>query len=290
MAILHVDETTSGGGPTEAWVLLLLQGLARLDAPPARNARLVEDLGLDSLTRFELLSSLEEALDEALPEKLFESFVCVDDVLELVRLRAGQRHDEAVGLDLPSREHSLDPPTEGRHVRLASVEPHHLPLLHRWMTDPASGYRWRFRGGVPSPDDFAAVLWANSLATFALESTETGELIGLCSASSADFRNGYAYGSAFLAPRYRNAGWPAEGVVLFTNYVFHHFQLRKLYIEALEFNVEQFGSALGTLLHVEGRLAQHEFYGDSFVDMIVMGLYRDEFMASNLRATVVGRS
>lgn len=53
------------------------------------------------------------------------------------------------------------------------------------------------------------------------------------------------------------------------------YDLRKLYIEALEPSFDMFQSAVGPYLVEEGRLVQHQWYGDKYVDLHVLALYRD---------------
>jgi hypothetical protein len=55
------------------------------------------------------------------------------------------------------------------------------------------------------------------------------------------------------------------------------FNLRKLYLEAPEFNIPQYGSALGRFFTEEGRLRDHSYYDARFWDRGIFSIYRDDF-------------
>lgn len=73
----------------------------------------------------------------------------------------------------------------------------------------------------------------------------------------------------FLESSYQQAGWPLEGVLMFVDYVFRVFPLRKLYLESLRPVFDQYGSAVGRHLEVEGVLRDHDVLDGEFVDLVI---------------------
>ena len=67
-------------------------------------------------------------------------------------------------------------------------------------------------------------------------------------------------------------------MLLFFDYLFTVFNIRKLYAEVLEFNFGQFASGAEHVFKVEGRLTDHDWYDGRYWDMLVLALYRDDFM------------
>jgi hypothetical protein len=61
------------------------------------------------------------------------------------------------------------------------------------------------------------------------------------------------------------------------NYLFVNWDFRKLYAQAPEFNVPQFGSGKDRLLVEEGRLCEHVFFDGRYWDDVIFAVYRSEW-------------
>ncbi|MCK9899643.1 GNAT family N-acetyltransferase [Frankia sp. Cpl3] len=176
---------------------------------------------------------------------------------------------------------ALQPPQRaGRFFRLAPVLPPAHPFLYELAVSPDVGFRWRYRGSVPSYAQFEQELWPGMIVQFLVESLQTGEPAGNVICYNPDLGLGHAYVGAAMAGRYSGSGIAIEPVVLFTQYLFDVYPFRKLYFELPEFNLEQFGSAVGDRLRLEGRLIDHDYYRGRYWDRVILALYRDEPLAS----------
>ena len=70
----------------QATVTRILEQVAKVDpAAVARDTRLREDLGVDSLTLIEVAVATEDALGVPLPDEDLERFQTVGDVIDYVR-------------------------------------------------------------------------------------------------------------------------------------------------------------------------------------------------------------
>jgi RimJ/RimL family protein N-acetyltransferase len=135
-------------------------------------------------------------------------------------------------------------------------------------------HRWRFHGETPSPETFASRLSETVLTQFVAEELDPPRRFGLVAAYAADSRDGYAYLAVLFDPEHRSRGWPIEACALFINYLFAMLPLRKLYLEGVDFNIDQYASALRSLLVEEARLKSHVYYAGRFADLVTLALYR----------------
>lgn len=276
------------GGDALTAVCALAAAIA--DREVRASARLLEDLGLDSIQFAELVFATEELAGRDAPEDLIETWATVADLAAFVTVAreqaAGQVGEAAVVRQPGDRGGPPLPLVSGRHVALVSLTDPLLTALHAAMTGPGDGFRYRFHGGVPNPQEFVSVLLNGSLVSFAL-TTLDGSLVGFVGCSNADLGSGFAHIEAFILPEFRACGWWVEGLVLFVEHVFMHFDLRKLYLESSVLSVPQFESALDRLVRVEGSLREHQYFAGRFVDVLICALYRDDFFASEIRRTVI---
>ena len=58
----------------------------------APEAKFVEDLGADSLSKFELVMTIEEEFEVDIPDKEAERIMTLSDVLAFLSLHAGKGH------------------------------------------------------------------------------------------------------------------------------------------------------------------------------------------------------
>jgi RimJ/RimL family protein N-acetyltransferase len=102
-------------------------------------------------------------------------------------------------------------------------------------------------------------------------------LAGLVVAYDANLQDGHAYLGAISDPRF-GVG-TLEGVVLCLTYLFTMWPLRKIYLDAPEYNVPQFASAIERGIVVEeGRLAKHRFYNGKYWDQCLFAIYREKYL------------
>jgi RimJ/RimL family protein N-acetyltransferase len=157
------------------------------------------------------------------------------------------------------------------------------PNDYAWIFDAAlsgdAGSRWRLHGDLPTFDSFISGLLSESVATCIVEQNDAGP-IGMVQLIAHQPLSRHAQLSAFLVPEAEGRGWPLEGVVLFVDYAFAAFDLRKLYLESLETEVERYQSLIGPVLHEEGCLKGHRYVFGQHLDCHILALYRDDFVAA----------
>lgn len=165
----------------------------------------------------------------------------------------------------------------GRSVALRPIGPGDYEFLRNAEVSEALGPRWRFRGATPAPEMYPQALWQGVTAQFAVTERSSPKPIGLVALYNVEAAHGTGY---VAVADLRTGGGPTrvvQGAVLFLAYVFQTWNLRKLYVESYEFNVAQFQSLCGRLLHEEGRLRDHLYLGGQHWDLVTFALYRDDW-------------
>lgn len=161
----------------------------------------------------------------------------------------------------------------GKRVRLRAITPNDYGFLSALATSPAGLVRWRHRGSTPSPEAFARALWSNVLTQFLVISQDDERPLGVNVAYNPSLANGRCYIAAQSKEDARS-GEVMEGLALFVDFLFQNWNLRKLYTEALDFNIEQFRSAYGSFLTVEGVFTEWEYYDGRYCDMVTASVTR----------------
>jgi RimJ/RimL family protein N-acetyltransferase len=112
------------------------------------------------------------------------------------------------------------------------------------------------------------------LAQFLVITRTEGRPVAIASAYNLDPLNRFAYISLARLPHAEPRRCVLEGMLLFVDYVFACWPLRKLYAEAIEFNLEQFASGSGRSFRTEARLVERTFYAGRFWDVLIIAVDR----------------
>ncbi len=152
--------------------------------------------------------------------------------------------------------------------------------LYQLATHPEITWRWRYRGQSISYETFQQQLWAGTLVHFVVERKDGGQRIGYVQAFDASERHGWCHFAVMLDPMLARSGWAIECLALFFNYVFTAWNFRKLYAVMLESNYDELESGMGAWFITEGRLADHEWYGGRYWDLVLLTIRREDWEKS----------
>jgi RimJ/RimL family protein N-acetyltransferase/acyl carrier protein len=254
------------------------------------GARLIDDLGLDSLQMLELALLLDgmgahfEAEDLARISRIGDVYRIYVERRTLslysdLACEGGPEPWPSAG----SLRHRSTPPLSSRRTRQRPVVAADYAYLWDLARSDGDAVLGRERGRVVSPERFATALWQGVLAQHIILDAATAAPVGLLRAYDTDLRNGFAYLGLALERRVRGRGWPFEAMALFVNYLFRTWPLRKLYAELLAPSRQAIASGLGGLLAEEGRLVAHEYVDGAWVDLYIVGLFRERWEADSPR-------
>lgn len=272
--------------PIEAFACLVEAelGLPRGSAVP--EARLIEDLGLDSLQMLDLLLLLD-ALDAHIEP---EAIARVTRMRDLHRLFVDRwTLAQHAGLVCESTPPGWIPEATRRSMRgigaqrltglrsrLRALSVADDEFLYD-LVQQSPGAALARNGKGPNPRSFSADLWRGVLdQRLILDRTSDGP-IGLVAARNADMRRGIAWLDITLHPRVHGRGWPFESVMLFVDHLFRGWPLRKLYAEVLGGHIDDVASGVGRLFVEEGRLAAHEYVDGAWSDLHILALFRERW-------------
>jgi RimJ/RimL family protein N-acetyltransferase len=163
-----------------------------------------------------------------------------------------------------------------RQIQLEPVHPRYYDDIYRIFSTEDIAVRYRYRGGLPAPEFIVQHLWDGVLIQKAVIARKSGQLAGLVSLYNYSPRNGIAYLAAIGDPAVTGSGLVAEGSATIIDYGFRVMDLRKIYVETLQFNLPQF-AALTRIATEEGRLREHELQGGRYFDFVTLAIYREDW-------------
>jgi RimJ/RimL family protein N-acetyltransferase len=160
--------------------------------------------------------------------------------------------------------------------RFDPVLPPNYDYLYRLFTTGDTGWRYRFRGATPNPEVFPDLLWESVLSQKLVVRPVDGAIMGVVQLTDYNARSRTCSLSIVADPNFRRLGLVTTAAVLFVSDAFRTWDLRKIYLNVLEFNLHQIAGYTG-LFTEEGRLRAHEWHDGSWWDLITFAIYRDRF-------------
>lgn len=171
-------------------------------------------------------------------------------------------------------------PLRSRYTRLRP--PNSTFIDHLYEMAATDQIPWPWPVVSETPTSFRESLWSDVLTQFAIEDARNGRGVGLISAYKANPIHRYAYVSLILHPAYHLRVWPLEAVLLFANYLFVKFNMRKLYAESAEPYFAQFRSGAGSMFEVEGHFRDRVIVNGAPQDLYVLTFSRERWFEHGL--------
>lgn len=174
-------------------------------------------------------------------------------------------------------------------VELRAVTPSMYPSLYDAMMQADSLGSWRMSGAAVPYEDFANSLVSGVFAQFAVVQTDSLRVLGLVQGISASFRHGTCGLGVFSTREGKIGARTVIGALLFIEYLFSEFPMRKIYAESTAPAFAGFSSGVGRLFEVEGRLRAHEWHDGEYQDSIIAALTREVWQRSATRDRLLNR-
>jgi RimJ/RimL family protein N-acetyltransferase len=178
---------------------------------------------------------------------------------------------------------SVENGLRGRKVELTACTPDCYEDLYRIAVDPDIAFRWRFRGSIPTPEQFIANLHGKSLIQFAVRSLSDAQLIGHVVAFAHDARHSTCEVAAMMTPETRGSGLGIEAHILFLDYLFSRWPLELITAEMPEFNYEQVKAGDGKLFEAVARIAGYRYFNGEYHDLVILTVRRADWCINPLR-------
>lgn len=177
---------------------------------------------------------------------------------------------------------------EGRNVDLRSVSKEDFLTLYDWRQDLlAFGMSIEHSGQTASYEHFAAAMNATLRETIVLLAVrpDDDEPIGLVQAYSINHLQGWCLVLVYICPEFRGKWAGREAGLIFFDYMFRVFSMRKLHVEVAEYN-EGLGEVgyLNIVFTQEGLFREHKFRDGRYWDVRFLTLRSERW--NDVRETI----
>lgn len=164
------------------------------------------------------------------------------------------------------------------------ITPDDYTSLYNIENDPLSISTWRYKTGMPPPEEYESALWRQTDAIWIVEGRESHQIIGYLQLHDVDLRAQHGWFSIYSRADSRGSGFVMEGLMAFCEAVFSEWPLRWIYAHSLEQNVHAFESGIrrGDAVRL-GVLEERMVIDGHFSDVHVIGISRESWMSSKLR-------
>ncbi len=179
----------------------------------------------------------------------------------------------------------------GAKVGLRAIEKDDLPRLWEMRNDAEIE---SVAGGPPRPRSMADMeAWLERVTAdrdaqvFAID--VGGRLVGTCNLRDIDPVNRRAELGISLLNEEIGKGYGSDAIRVLLDYAFRHLNLHKVFLDTLSTNEPGLRAYRACGFLEEGRLRQHEWFDGRYVDLIIMGVLRDEWLAAADRGEAAGQ-
>jgi RimJ/RimL family protein N-acetyltransferase len=175
---------------------------------------------------------------------------------------------------------------DGKLTILRAIEREDLDALWRWSNDPAVMYFWTEPYKVMSRAELDARYDGLSgpgghshwLMITARDEDGPGEPIGRIGYVELDRRNRHAEIALMIGERaYWSRGFGTDAVTAYLAYLFHEFNLHKVYLRVEEYNARAQRAYEKCGFRRDGVFREHTFLGGRYYDSIIMSITEDEY-------------
>ena len=125
---------------------------------------------------------------------------------------------------------------ESGRVALQPLRQSDYEFVYHLCELPEVVHRWRFRGVVPDPSEFAQLMKSGVLVQFLVRKRAGGVPVGYVTAYNANHREGWVYVAGLSSPEFASSGLIPEGIRMLISYLFRVWPFRKVYLESIAFN------------------------------------------------------
>ena len=154
--------------------------------------------------------------------------------------------------------------------------------MFAWRSDVGSLHLWSTQRRIISFEQFAAGMeqLLQECVLFLITERTTGNAVGFVHTYGASPEDGFTHFLLFADEDVRGTGLVVEAAILFGEYLFTFFALRKLYAEVYEFNQFSIATLESAGFTREGVLREHLWFRDRYWDMYQYALYRKDWRVS----------
>lgn len=170
---------------------------------------------------------------------------------------------------------------DGPAIRLRPITRADYGFMWQCRTHPEILYLWMQDRTLPSFEQYTQELEGSLsgkiLTTLLIETRDGSAPIGYVFAYDFSPFDHTAFISIVIPPAYVQYGWAAEASILFLNYLFTFFDLRKASMDVFAFNQVALEPLLGMGARVEGRFRGQRYYQGAYHDIIRLAVMHEDW-------------
>ena len=173
------------------------------------------------------------------------------------------------------------PSLRGKRILLRPPDDSSISYLYQWELELSSKYLWTENCSIPDGyhfrDDFVHQLKSHYHVFLMVYIIGQETPAGFIYSYNFNRTDGFLHTTIFIAQEHRAQLIGAEAGVLFHDYLFQYYPLRKVYSNVFSYNQTSLDFLLSAGFVVEGELKQHRYFCGAYHSMFTLALYRDEF-------------
>jgi UDP-4-amino-4,6-dideoxy-N-acetyl-beta-L-altrosamine N-acetyltransferase len=173
----------------------------------------------------------------------------------------------------------------GTLISFIPVQEEHLPIMVKWRNDPKVSEMLFDRGGFTLEKQkiwFEKAKNDKSRVQFIITENKNQKPIGAINLMDIDYKNLHCdWGDYIGELDFRMGGYAVEAEYLILNYAFNKLRMNKVYCQTFSYNTKVINTHKKFGFTTDGILRQHYKDGDSFFDIVVMSILKNEFEKSS---------
>ena len=170
---------------------------------------------------------------------------------------------------------------DGPSIRLRPITRADYGFLWQCRTHPDILYLWLQGRSLPTFEQYSqeldGLLSGKFLTTLLMETHDGSAPVGYVFAYDFSPFDHTTFINIVIHPNYVQYGWAAEASILFLNYLFTFFDLRKVSMEVFAFNQLALEPLLQMGARIEGRFLGQRYYQGAYHDVIRLAVMHEDW-------------
>lgn len=166
-------------------------------------------------------------------------------------------------------------------IKLVPVGTEHYPALHHWMADSSSLFLWTNQLYIDSKESFRErfeqKLRSYYHSFFMIQNGDKDQPTGFTYSFDFNPIDGFIFFTTFIDQDHRERKVATNSNILFFDYLFSYFPLRKIYTDIYSYNIPSFTAMQKSSAHIEGEFQKHRFFRGEYHSLFRFAIYREEF-------------
>ena len=172
---------------------------------------------------------------------------------------------------------------ESKHIYLSTYEDKYLSDLYEWENNLNELNKWnsdhkkiyscaKFKNKIENLND------NNEYDNYFFIIDKKGEqLVGYVGYAFIDLENGNFFAGTYIKPGYRKSPINTEAWLIFLDYMFQYFPVKKVVSSVLDFNKNSLDNITSAGFKIEGIRKRHAFVQGEYHDEYLIAMFKDEF-------------